>query len=126
MSSEIEITGLEDILNNIDKLAISESAKINGVNAAAKIYAEALSESSPETQYDKDGKHLRDLVTFKPNQYPDHSTDVGFSKDGYYYRFVNNGTINQSGQHFMETSYDLSTGLMQEALFNELKKDVDQ
>lgn len=126
MSAEIEITGLDDILNNIDKLAISESAKVNGVNAAAKIYAEALSESSPETDYDKDGKHLKDFVTFKPNQYADHSTDIGFSKDGYYYRFVNNGTMKQPGQHFMEKSYDMATGLMQEALFNELKKDVDQ
>ncbi|MCO7126637.1 HK97 gp10 family phage protein [Sporolactobacillus shoreicorticis] len=122
--SNVEITGLDDIVNNLDQLIISEVAKQNAINAAANVYAEALEQVKFKHDGEK-GTHLKDHVTFKKDQYDDHSTDVGYDKKGFYYRFVNNGTKYQPGQHFMEHVFDQQQEAMKQAMFDELKKDVD-
>lgn len=124
--SNVEVTGLDDILNNLDKLIISETAKKNAINAAANVYAEALENVTfkhPESN--KKGNYLKDHVTFQADQYDDHSVDVGYDKKGFYYRFVDQGTKFQPGQHFMQHTFDQQQDAMGEAMFNELRKDVD-
>lgn len=120
--ADTEITGMDDFFNNLDKLIIPKDKRVKAVNAAADVLVERLKPNIPNDTKKKTGKHLRDTVTYKPNQYEDGSTDVGFTEDGYYGRFQNNGTKKIDGLHFMEHSFDQAQNAMKQAMYDVLKE----
>jgi HK97 gp10 family phage protein len=97
---DTEITGMDDFFKNLDKMIIPKEKRVQAVNAAADVFIDHLKPNIPYDEKKKTGKHLRDTVTYKPNQYPDGSTDVGFAEDGYYGRFLNNGHQTTAGYHY--------------------------
>lgn len=121
MANQTDITGLDDLFKNLDQLNISEETRKQAIADAADIYGNALIANTPVSKKSKKN-HLRDDVTYKPDQYPDKSVDVGFNKYGYYYRFVNNGTKNIHGKHFIEHTYDQVSGKMQQAMADRIRK----
>jgi HK97 gp10 family phage protein len=120
--ADTEITGMDDFFKNLDKMIIPKEKRVKAVNAAADVFVEHLKPNIPNNPNKKTGKHLRDTVTYKPNQYPDGSTDVGFTEDGYYGRFQNNGTKKITGMHFMEHSFDQADDDMKRAMYDVLKE----
>jgi HK97 gp10 family phage protein len=125
----VEITGMETFMKQLGNLTISPETAKRAVNAAADIYVERLQPNIPVS--DGNGHHVRDELTYKPGQYADGSTDVGFTKKGYYGRFLNNGTakmhdkVPPGGLHFMEHTYDEAKEAMQQAMFDEVRKDLE-
>lgn len=59
--------------------------------------------STTKKLFGKNVKHLREGITFQPNQFIDGSTQVGF-KRGYYpvAIWTDRGTINQTGKWYLE------------------------
>ncbi|MFX3616125.1 MAG: HK97-gp10 family putative phage morphogenesis protein [Sporolactobacillus sp.] len=94
----VEVTGMDAFMKQLTNLAISPETAKHAVNAAADVFVEHLIPNIPIDETRKQGKHLEELVTYKSGQYPDGSTDVGFTNDGYYGRFVNEG-------HFVTNGY---------------------
>ncbi|GGL55886.1 HK97-gp10 family putative phage morphogenesis protein [Sporolactobacillus putidus] len=118
-NNNIQIDGLDELFSQLDKINISDTVRKEAIGEAADIYGNILISNTPVSDKDKKN-HLRDDVTYKKNQYPDGSVDVGFSKYGWYYRFVNNGTKSMPGKHFMEHSLDEAQPKMQEAIINRI------
>ncbi|MDD9149334.1 HK97 gp10 family phage protein [Sporolactobacillus sp. CQH2019] len=116
----VSIDGEQKLSELVDKLGISEEIKRKAIDAAADVYGNRLIANTPMSP-DSKKNHLRDDVTFKKDQYPDGSVDVGFNKYGWYYRFVNNGTKYIHGKHFMEHSYDQAKDEMQKVMEDTLR-----
>lgn len=122
----VEVTGLDDFAKQLEQYNFNGQVAINATNAAAEIFVRHLRPKVPVSG--GDGEHLRDLITYKPGQYADGSTDVGFGKKGYYFRFLNNGTakmhnkVPPGGLHFMEHAFDEAKAEMQQAMIAEVKK----
>lgn len=125
-----ELTGLDEMLAQLDDLIPTQEQKIGAVSKAADIYIDHMIPMIPQDEAKKKGKHLRSMVTYKPGQYADGSTDVGFSKQGYYYRFLNDGTKNMKkypgGLHFMEHAEDEAKEAMQQAMRDSILKGDEQ
>lgn len=115
-----EESNLNDIIN---KLGISEEAKKKAIDAAADVYGKALIQNTRDavvTPSKNKKTHVWEDVSYKKDQYPDHSVDVGFNKYGYYYRFINNGTKYIHGKHFVEHTYDSVNDEMQKVMRDSL------
>lgn len=126
-NDDVNISGLDDLFKKLDKLTLTKEQKVKAVDKAADTYVEHLIPKIPVDEAKTKGKHLKDLITYKSGQYADGSTDVGFTKDGYYYRFLNNGTKDMkkhpNGLHFMEHAFDEAKSEMQQDIKNSLGSD---
>lgn len=123
MSSEI--TGLDGFAKQLERYNFNGQVAIRANNAAAEVFIKHLKPKVPESS--SKGEHLQDMITYKPGQYPDGSTDVGFGKKGFYFRFLNNGTakmhdkVPPGGLHFMEHAFDEAKDEMRAAIARELR-----
>lgn len=133
---EDDIEGLQQMMNNLDKLKFSRKEKSKIVEAGAKIVESDLKKSTIQAKthpatgeiimdfkkskggYYKYAAKLEDGITHKPNQYIDGSTDIGFQK-GFVTvaHWFNDGTYRQPGTYFMNKSFhdSIETGEVQKA-----------
>ncbi len=102
-----EIEGLEGLLEDFEKLNLTRSEKAEIVEAGAKRVKAALEETTPIDNNREPSKksrpHLKSEITFQPNEFSDGSTNVGFSKAGYYNRFLNEGHYTTYGRTFTKS-----------------------
>lgn len=118
------VTGLEELIGQLARISIPESTRKEAIIAAAETYSAALIQNTREaikTPSPNKKTHLWEDVSYKKGQYPDGSVDVGFNKYGYYYRYINNGTKNIKGEHFVEHTYDQMRDKMQVVMVNKLQ-----
>jgi HK97 gp10 family phage protein len=123
MADKVDVTGLDGIMAQLNSLNLSKEDKVKAVNAGAEAYIKHLVPKIPVDKDRKKGKHLNQDVTFKPGQYADGSTDVGFNKKGYYYRFLNNGTKTIKAQHFMEHAAEEAKNDINKAIADTLRSE---
>lgn len=95
-----EISGVDKLIEQLTNLSFTRNEKAQATKAGAEVVAHALHENTPVDLENEDGKHLKDMVTFENNQYKDGSTNVGFTKEGYYGRFVNDGHATVEGRTY--------------------------
>ena len=95
-----EISGEDKLLETLLGMKLTRSEKASATKVGAEIVARSLKENTPINLENESGKHLKDMVTFENNQYKDGSTNVGFTKEGYYGRFVNDGHATVEGRHY--------------------------
>lgn len=128
MADNFKIDGLDELLNQIGKIAIPDEVKKEAIDAAADIYATNLIQNTRDavvTPSPNKKTHVWEDISYKKDEYPDHSVDVGFNKYGYYYRFINNGTKTIAGKHFVEHTYDQSSEDMKNAMADKIKKGMN-
>lgn len=127
MADDFNINGLDELFSQLDKLTIPDEVKKEAIDAAADVYGEVLIQNTRDavvTPSPNKKTHVWEDVSYKKDQYPDGSVDVGFSKYGYYYRFINNGTksMKGGGKHFVEHSYDQTQEKMKEIMAETIQK----
>lgn len=98
-----DISGLNDLEKKLNSLNFTRSEKAEVSHASANVIASVLEANTPVDLENEHGTHLKDLVTFKDNEYIDGSTDVGYTKDGYYAKFANDGHQTVQGRHYHTT-----------------------
>lgn len=102
-----EIDGLEGLLEDFEKLNLTRSEKAEIVEAGAKVVKAALEVTTPIDNNREPSKrskpHLKNEIVFQPNEFSDGSTNVGFSKAGYYNRFINEGHYTTYGRTFSKS-----------------------
>lgn len=122
--NEDNIEGLDAMLRAIDEIQLTRDEKAQIVTAGAKVVEEQLRQDTKKMEnkqlpniimdfkkshggrYEYKG-HLYDGVIFKPNEFLDGSTNVGFRK-GYVTvaHWLNTGTYKQPATFFLNHSFD--------------------
>ncbi|WPC19423.1 hypothetical protein N6G95_09415 [Pediococcus inopinatus] len=100
-----DIEGLEGLLEDFEKLSLTRSEKAAIVDAGAQRIRASLVATTPIDNNREPSRqgvkpHLKTQTTFKENEYADGSTNVGYTVDGYYNRFVNDGHYSTYGRTF--------------------------
>jgi HK97 gp10 family phage protein len=122
----VDVSGMEAFEKSLADTIIRKQDAIRANSAAADVFIKHLQPNVPFDEGKSKGKHLRDMLTYKPGQYEDGSTDIGFTKDGYYFRFLNNGAkqmknVPPGGLHFMEHTFDEAKDEMRATMARELR-----
>lgn len=121
---EDDIEGLDEMIQSLDAIKLSRDEKAQIVTAGAKVAEEQLRKDTKDMEnkdltkivmdfkkshggrYEYKG-HLYDGVIFKPNEFIDGSTNLGFRK-GYVTvaHWLNTGTYRQPATFFLNRSFD--------------------
>lgn len=121
---EDDIEGLDEMIRSLDAIKLSRDEKAQIVTAGAKVAEEQLRKDTKDMEnkdltkivmdfkkshggrYEYKG-HLYDGVIFKPNEFIDGSTNLGFRK-GYITvaHWLNTGTYKQPATFFLNRSFD--------------------
>lgn len=121
---EDDIEGLDEMIQSLDAIKLSRDEKAQIVTAGAKVAEEQLRKDTKDMEnkdltkivmdfkkshggrYEYEG-HLYEGVIFKPNEFIDGSTNLGFRK-GYVTvaHWLNTGTYKQPATFFLNRSFD--------------------
>lgn len=95
--------GFVDMADYLGKLSQVDATKlsIESLTAAANFYMEKLLPNIPKSLLKK--KHMVDQVKVNIK---DDEVQVAFEDTAFYWRFAENGTVNQKAQHFASGTFE--------------------
>ncbi|MDG5112785.1 HK97-gp10 family putative phage morphogenesis protein [Companilactobacillus pabuli] len=120
------VTGLEEILNNVQLLNHGYDRKARkAVREGAKLFGDQLKPNTPVSAVDHSGKeHLQDAVTVGNVSIAsgEYEAKVGYDKiKGPIAHFPNSGTSKQDPQHFVEKTQEESREKVLQTFITNLK-----
>ncbi|ERM91894.1 hypothetical protein O163_08135 [Caldanaerobacter subterraneus subsp. yonseiensis KB-1] len=126
MAKEVEINGLQDILNELKKKSENISKLENeALRNAAQIVKEAAEQKAPvskaKKEHMKDNIIISNISTSQGVKY----IKVGVKKDFYYAKFVEFGTTKMKARPFMQPAYEENIEKIQQAMINTLKEGLE-
>ena len=120
MTARVEIDGVDNLLNKLEKLG-AKKRRIENIalkNAGEKVKEAIKSEAPVRTGTLKKSIERSNVKTKQGVK----RVEVGPTKEGWYGVFVNFGTINMKANPFMDRGYEKSKGEAMEIIKNEIKK----
>lgn len=116
--------GFEEMAGKLNKLSkINKDVSTKALEDAANFYLKKLIPNIPVNLLKK-GKHMRDQVEVKIKDNGD--VQVVFKDTAFYWRFVENGTVNQRAQHFAKNTYNANKTqierIMTQKILNEMER----
>lgn len=112
----ISVSGEDELLKKLDNFRLTRKEKSAIVESAMPIVEKHLYDNTPYLKdedvqnkrlYGKQIGHLRDHITYKPNQFPNGSTEIGFQQKAYPIAYWTDwGTYRQPGQFWFEHMAD--------------------
>lgn len=119
MAKDGAVSGEDQLLKSLDNITLSREEKSSIIEHGIGVLEEHLYNAVPYDKNDKTAdngnrylygkniKHLRNGITHKPNQYPDGSTDLGFSSKYYPLAvWTDWGTYRQPAQFWFEDAFN--------------------
>jgi HK97 gp10 family phage protein len=126
MAKDVEITGLQDILDELKKKSENISKLENeALKNAAQIVQENAKQKAPVSKTKKE--HMRDHIviskisTVNGVKY----IKVGVEKDFYYAKFVEFGTTKMKARPFMQPAYEENVEKIQQTMIETLRKGLE-
>ena len=120
MATKVEIEGINNLLNELEKLG-ARKRKIENIalkNAGEKVKEAIKSEAPVRTGTLKRSIESSNVKTKQGVK----RVEVGPTKEGWYSKFVNFGTVKMKANPFMDRGYEKSKGEAMEIIKNEIKK----
>lgn len=91
---------MADYLGNLSRVD-PKKLSLESLEEAAKFYLEQMIPNIPKSLLKK--KHMRDQIKVVVE---DDAVKVQFEETAFYWRFAENGTINQKAQHFASGTFE--------------------
>lgn len=94
--------GFSDMADYLGTLSnIKKEVSLNALEKAADFYLEKLKPNIPTSVLNK--KHMNNQINVEVRN---SEVVVIFDEEAFYWRFVENGTVNQKAQHFASGTYE--------------------
>ncbi|KAF1295185.1 hypothetical protein BAU15_05380 [Enterococcus sp. JM4C] len=101
---------MADYLSNLSKVNPNKLT-IDSLEKAASFYLKQLLPNIPKSLRTK--KHMKDHIKVIVE---DEQVKVVFEDTAFYWRFAENGTVNQKAQHFASGAYETNKGQIEEIM----------
>lgn len=114
--------GFADMSKHFGKLAKVDPEKISkeSLEEAANFYMEKLIPNIPVSLFDK--KHARDQVKV---EVVDDGIEVVFEGTAFYWRFIENGTVNIKATHFKQGTWEQNKEKIQDIMTRKLLEELE-
>ncbi|GAB7389547.1 HK97 gp10 family phage protein [Lactococcus garvieae] len=114
--------GFQDMLDYTSRLSQVDPEKItiDSLNDAAEFFVTKLLPNVPRSLMKK--KHMKDHI--KVDVLDDRVT-VSFEDTSFYWRFVENGTVNLKAQHFVEGTWQQQKTNIEDIMTRKLLKEME-
>ncbi|PZL74102.1 hypothetical protein CI088_07860 [Enterococcus plantarum] len=111
--------GFADMADHLGKISEVDPRKISlkSLEKAANFYTQQLIPKIPKSLLKK--KHMADQVKVIVN---DDRVKVMFNDTTFYWRFAENGTVNQRAQHFASGTYEQEKSTIEELMTQDILK----
>lgn len=109
--------GFEEMADYLGKISQVDPKKVSmkSLENAANFYMQQLLPNIPKSLFNK--SHMNDKVKVVIG---DDNVKIVFGKTSFYWRFVENGTVNQKAQHFASGTYERNKSKIEELMTKEI------
>lgn len=97
-----------------------EKITLESLSEAAHYFVEKLLPNIPRSLMKK--KHMRDHIKV---DIEDDKVTVAFEDTSFYWRFVENGTVNMKAQHFVEGTWQQQKNIIEDIMTKKIIKEME-
>lgn len=114
--------GFQDMLDYTSRLSRVDPEKVTleSLNEAAQYFVEKLLPSIPKSLMNK--KHMKDHLKIEVKE---DRVVISFEGTSFYWRFVENGTVNIKAQHFVEGTWQQQKTNVENIMTRRLLKEME-
>ncbi|EAC7998116.1 hypothetical protein HU17_00080 [Listeria monocytogenes] len=114
--------GFADAAKKLDRLSkINNHTILLTLEEAAIYFANVLRPNIPRAN--RNSKHLNTLINVKIE---DNQVIVYFESDGFYWRFVEHGSVHQRAQNFIKSTYMSNRDKIEKIMTNKILKKLEE
>ncbi|MCO7180448.1 HK97 gp10 family phage protein [Lactococcus formosensis] len=114
--------GFQDMLDYTSQLAKVDPEKVTleSLDEAAQFFVEKLLPNIPRSLMKK--KHMRDHIKIEVGE---DMVSISFEDTSFYWRFVENGTVNMKAQHFVEGTWQQQKNNVENIMTKKIIKEME-
>ncbi|MDC0808935.1 HK97-gp10 family putative phage morphogenesis protein [Lactococcus petauri] len=114
--------GFQDMLDYTSRLSQVDPQKVTleSLNEAAQYFVDKLLPNIPRSLMKK--KHMKDHIKVDVE---DDKVTIYFEDTSFYWRFVENGTVNMKAQHFVEGTWQQQKSNVEDIMTKKIIKEME-
>ncbi|WP_285122493.1 HK97-gp10 family putative phage morphogenesis protein [Lactococcus petauri] len=114
--------GFQDMLDYTSQLAKVDPEKVTleSLDEAAQFFVEKLLPNVPRSLMKK--QHMRDHIKIEVGE---DRVSISFEDTSFYWRFVENGTVNMKAQHFVEGTWQQQKSNVEDIMTKKIIKEME-